>query len=177
MVPGSPTVLKFADTQKDKEMKKIQQMQMGLWNSMLKNCTKKSEPPVRPSVPHQPQPQIENKSINICPSAVPFIQQYQTYGIPQTLASSIQQTQTQRYSTQPYYLHNFGDFQNTIHQSTASGYQIQPSTTSLISNPSTLLCKLINPILCPITNKFSDSKVLLANQIYTQALIPTFNHL
>lgn len=149
MVPGSPTVLKFADTQKDKEMKKIQQMQMGLWNSMLKNCSKKGtdSPPVS-SLPNRTTthqaPSIENKTVNtVCATSVPLIQQIQPYGVPQSITAPIQPTITQKYpTTQPYYLQHITGDLNAIHSHTlASPYHQYHQPSTILSNPSTLLCK------------------------------------
>ncbi|XP_055683632.1 CUGBP Elav-like family member 1 isoform X4 [Lutzomyia longipalpis] len=87
---SAPLVVKFADTQKEKEQKKIQQMQANLWNIAAANIniplsqTPTTVPqPILPNPPQQTSPILTAESIS--PASLQLLQQLQTVGLQQQL--------------------------------------------------------------------------------------------
>lgn len=86
----SPLVVKFADTQKEKEQKKIQQIQANLWNlatnmniPLGQTATTVSTPAIMPSTPQQASPVLGADAIT--PASLQLLQQLQAVGLQQQL--------------------------------------------------------------------------------------------
>lgn len=90
---SAPLVVKFADTQKEKEQKKIQQMQANLWNLAAANinlpltqttATVTAAPlQLQPNPPQQTSPVLAADAIS--PSSLQLLQQLQAVGLQQQL--------------------------------------------------------------------------------------------
>lgn len=85
---SAPIVVKFADTQKEKEQKKMQQMQANLWNLAAANMnigsnTGPSTPSILPNPPQQSSPILATESIS--PASLHLLQQLQAVGIQQQI--------------------------------------------------------------------------------------------
>lgn len=85
----SPLVVKFADTQKEKEQKKIQQIQANLWNLAtninipLGQTPTSVSTPILPNPPQQPSPVMGADALT--PASIQLLQQLQTVGLQQQL--------------------------------------------------------------------------------------------
>lgn len=85
----SPLVVKFADTQKEKEQKKIQQIQANLWNLAtnmnipLGQTATSVSTPILPNPPQQPSPVMGADALT--PASIQLLQQLQTVGLHQQL--------------------------------------------------------------------------------------------
>jgi len=85
----SPLVVKFADTQKEKEQKKIQQIQANLWNLAsninipLGQTATSVTTPILPNPPQQPSPVLGADAIT--PASIQLLQQLQAVGLQQQL--------------------------------------------------------------------------------------------
>lgn len=82
---SAPIVVKFADTQKEKEQKKMQQMQANLWNLAAANINiGTSNTPLTPSMltspPQQTSP-ILAATETISPASLHLLQQLQAVGL------------------------------------------------------------------------------------------------
>uniref|UniRef100_A0A1B0DFK1 RRM domain-containing protein n=1 Tax=Phlebotomus papatasi TaxID=29031 RepID=A0A1B0DFK1_PHLPP len=86
---SAPLVVKFADTQKEKEQKKIQQMQANLWNIAAANINiplTQAPTTVTPPILHNPpQAQSALAPDTISPASLQLLQQLQTVGLQQQL--------------------------------------------------------------------------------------------
>ncbi|GAB0100166.1 CUGBP Elav-like family member 1 [Sergentomyia squamirostris] len=87
---SAPLVVKFADTQKEKEQKKIQQMQANLWNIAAANINipltqsaTSVAPPIIHNPPQQTSPMLATDAIS--PASLQLLQQLQTVGLQQQL--------------------------------------------------------------------------------------------
>ncbi|XP_073826904.1 bruno 1 isoform X6 [Musca autumnalis] len=90
----SPLVVKFADTQKEKEQKKIQQIQANLWNlatnmniPLGQTATTVSTPAIMPSTPQQASPVLGADAIT--PASLQLLQQLQAVGLQQQLLQGL----------------------------------------------------------------------------------------
>ncbi|XP_075153084.1 bruno 1 isoform X2 [Haematobia irritans] len=90
----SPLVVKFADTQKEKEQKKIQQIQANLWNlatnmniPLGQTATTVSTPTIMPSTPQQASPVLGADAIT--PASLQLLQQLQAVGLQQQLLQGL----------------------------------------------------------------------------------------
>lgn len=86
---SAPIVVKFADTQKEKEQKKMQQMQANLWNLAAANMnigstTAPSTPSILPNPPQQSSP-ILAATESITPASLHLLQQLQAVGLQQQI--------------------------------------------------------------------------------------------
>lgn len=86
---SAPIVVKFADTQKEKEQKKMQQMQANLWNLAAANMnigstTAPSTPSILPNPPQQSSP-ILAATESISPASLHLLQQLQAVGLQQQI--------------------------------------------------------------------------------------------
>lgn len=86
---SAPIVVKFADTQKEKEQKKMQQMQANLWNFAAANMnmgsnTAPSTPSILPNPPQQSSP-ILSAADSITPASLHLLQQLQAVGLQQQI--------------------------------------------------------------------------------------------
>lgn len=86
---SAPIVVKFADTQKEKEQKKMQQMQANLWNLAAANINiGTSNTPSTPSIltnpPQQTSP-ILAATETISPASLHLLQQLQAVGLQQQI--------------------------------------------------------------------------------------------
>lgn len=90
---SAPLVVKFADTQKEKEQKKIQQIQANLWNiAAAANINTMNIPltqsatavttPLMPNPPQQASPVLATDAIS---TPLQFLQQLQAAGLQQQL--------------------------------------------------------------------------------------------
>lgn len=94
---SAPIVVKFADTQKEKEQKKMQQMQANLWNLAAANINMGSTtaaaaanaPPATPSIlpnpPQQSSPILAAATESITPASLHLLQQLQAVGLQQQI--------------------------------------------------------------------------------------------
>ncbi|XP_037928034.1 CUGBP Elav-like family member 1 isoform X2 [Teleopsis dalmanni] len=84
---SSPLVVKFADTQKEKEQKKIQQMQANLWNLATNINIPLGQTPTTVSTPMLPNPPQQASPVlgadAITPSSLQLLQQLQAVGLQQ----------------------------------------------------------------------------------------------
>ncbi|KAH8319155.1 hypothetical protein KR067_011243 [Drosophila pandora] len=89
----SPLVVKFADTQKEKEQKKIQQIQANLWNLAsninipLGQTATSVATPILPNPPQQPSPVLGADAIT--PASIQLLQQLQAVGLQQQLLQAL----------------------------------------------------------------------------------------
>ncbi|XP_032591579.1 CUGBP Elav-like family member 2 isoform X1 [Drosophila grimshawi] len=89
----SPLVVKFADTQKEKEQKKIQQIQANLWNLAtninipLGQTATTVSTPILPNPPQQPSPVLGADALT--PASIQLLQQLQTVGLQQQLLQAL----------------------------------------------------------------------------------------
>ncbi|KRF81917.1 uncharacterized protein Dvir_GJ17715, isoform C [Drosophila virilis] len=89
----SPLVVKFADTQKEKEQKKIQQIQANLWNLAtninipLGQTPTTVSTPILPNPPQQPSPVMGADALT--PASIQLLQQLQTVGLQQQLLQAL----------------------------------------------------------------------------------------
>ncbi|XP_023163161.2 CUGBP Elav-like family member 2 isoform X1 [Drosophila hydei] len=89
----SPLVVKFADTQKEKEQKKIQQIQANLWNLAtninipLGQTPTSVSTPILPNPPQQPSPVMGADALT--PASIQLLQQLQTVGLQQQLLQAL----------------------------------------------------------------------------------------
>lgn len=86
---SAPIVVKFADTQKEKEQKKMQQMQANLWNLAAANMnigttTAPATPSILPNPPQQSSP-ILAATESITPASLHLLQQLQAVGLQQQI--------------------------------------------------------------------------------------------
>ncbi|XP_037918331.1 CUGBP Elav-like family member 2 isoform X3 [Hermetia illucens] len=90
---SSPLVVKFADTQKEKEQKKMQQMQANLWNLAaninipLAQTATSVTTPILPNPPQQASPVLGADAIT--PASLQLLQQLQAVGLQQQLLQGI----------------------------------------------------------------------------------------
>lgn len=93
---SAPIVVKFADTQKEKEQKKMQQMQANLWNLAAANinigstqAAAQTAPPPTPSIiqnpPQQSSPILAAATESISPASLHLLQQLQAVGLQQQI--------------------------------------------------------------------------------------------
>ncbi|XP_031634522.1 CUGBP Elav-like family member 1 isoform X3 [Contarinia nasturtii] len=90
---SAPIVVKFADTQKEKEQKKMQQMQANLWNLAAANMnigttTAPSTPSILPNPPQQSSP-ILAATESITPASLHLLQQLQAVGLQQQILQGL----------------------------------------------------------------------------------------
>jgi len=96
----SPLVVKFADTQKEKEQKKIQQIQANLWNLAsninipLGQTATSVTTPILPNPPQQPSPVLGADAIT--PASIQLLQQLQAVGLQQQLLQGEDMSQIYR---------------------------------------------------------------------------------
>ncbi|TMW50508.1 hypothetical protein DOY81_004410 [Sarcophaga bullata] len=89
----SPLVVKFADTQKEKEQKKIQQIQANLWNLAtninipLGQTATTVSTPMLPNPPQQASPVLGADAIT--PASLQLLQQLQAVGLQQQLLQGL----------------------------------------------------------------------------------------
>ncbi|XP_030384830.1 CUGBP Elav-like family member 2 isoform X2 [Scaptodrosophila lebanonensis] len=89
----SPLVVKFADTQKEKEQKKIQQIQANLWNLAtninipLGQTATTVSTPILPNPPQQPSPVLGADALT--PASIQLLQQLQAVGLQQQLLQAL----------------------------------------------------------------------------------------
>lgn len=89
----SPLVVKFADTQKEKEQKKIQQIQANLWNLAsninipLGQTATSVSTPILPNPPQQASPVLGSDAIT--PTSLQFLQQLQAVGLQQQILQGL----------------------------------------------------------------------------------------
>ncbi|XP_034670090.1 CUGBP Elav-like family member 2 isoform X1 [Drosophila subobscura] len=89
----SPLVVKFADTQKEKEQKKIQQIQANLWNLAsninipLGQTAQSVSTPILPNPPQQQSPVLGADALT--PASIQLLQQLQAVGLQQQLLQAL----------------------------------------------------------------------------------------
>ncbi|XP_034124942.1 CUGBP Elav-like family member 2 isoform X1 [Drosophila guanche] len=89
----SPLVVKFADTQKEKEQKKIQQIQANLWNLAsninipLGQAAQSVSTPILPNPPQQQSPVLGADALT--PASIQLLQQLQAVGLQQQLLQAL----------------------------------------------------------------------------------------
>lgn len=87
---SAPIVVKFADTQKEKEQKKMQQMQASIWNitsplttTPLTQSAAAMTSPILQNPPSQTSPYLAADAIS--PASLQLLQQLQAVGLQQQL--------------------------------------------------------------------------------------------
>lgn len=86
---SAPLVVKFADTQKEKEQKKMQQMQASIWNisspisTPLTQSAAAMTSPILQNPPQQTSPYLAADAIS--PASLQLLQQLQAVGLHQHL--------------------------------------------------------------------------------------------
>lgn len=87
---SAPLVVKFADTQKEKDAKRLQQMQTSLWNiaaglntPLTQTAATLTPPQTHPNPPPQASPYLANDAIT--PTSLQLLQQLQAVGLQQQL--------------------------------------------------------------------------------------------
>lgn len=91
---SAPLVVKFADTQKEKEQKKMQQMQASLWNlssplsqPITQSAATMASPMLQPNPPQQTGPYLAADAIS--PASFQLLQQLQAVGLQQQLLQGL----------------------------------------------------------------------------------------
>ncbi|XP_037042747.1 CUGBP Elav-like family member 1 isoform X2 [Bradysia coprophila] len=91
---SAPLVVKFADTQKEKEQKKMQQMQANLWslaaanmNMPISQTATSCSTPLLPNPPQQHSPMIATDAIT--PASLHILQQLQAVGLQQQILQGL----------------------------------------------------------------------------------------
>lgn len=84
---SAPLVVKFADTQKEKDQKKIHQMQTSIWsltgNTPLTQSATTMTSPMIPNPPQQTSPFLGTDAIS--PASLQLLQQLQAVGLQHQL--------------------------------------------------------------------------------------------
>lgn len=87
---SAPLVVKFADTQKEKDAKRLQQMQASLWNiaaglntPLTQTAATMTPPQQHPNPPQQTSPFLATDAIT--PTSLQILQQLQAVGLQQHL--------------------------------------------------------------------------------------------
>lgn len=83
---SAPLVVKFADTQKEKDAKKMQHMQTSLWNisgGINTQTAATMAAPVHPNPPPQTSPFLATDAIS--PASLQLLQQLQAVGLQQQI--------------------------------------------------------------------------------------------
>lgn len=91
---SAPLVVKFADTQKEKEQKKMQQMQANLWslaaaniNMPISQTATSCSTPLLPNPPQQHSPMMAADAIT--PASLHILQQLQAVGLQHQILQGI----------------------------------------------------------------------------------------
>ncbi|CAD6998764.1 unnamed protein product [Ceratitis capitata] len=137
----SPLVVKFADTQKEKEQKKIQQIQANLWNLAsninipLGQTATTVSTPILPNPPQQASPVLGADAIT--PASLQLLQQLQAVGLQQQLLQGLgAQTNTAETAAATAAAAAAGLLPPmTVQNLAAIAAMTQPSLTNAATNP------------------------------------------
>ncbi|XP_053959465.1 CUGBP Elav-like family member 2 isoform X2 [Anastrepha ludens] len=170
----SPLVVKFADTQKEKEQKKIQQIQANLWNLAsninipLGQTATTVSTPILANPPQQASPVLGADAIT--PASLQLLQQLQAVGLQQQLLQGLgAQTNTADTAAATAAAAAAGLLPPmTVQNLAAIAAMTQPSLTSAASNPGSAQLTNTAALL------WSDPNPLASAYMSTAAGLPQF---
>ncbi|KAL9923856.1 bruno 1 isoform 2-T4 [Glossina fuscipes fuscipes] len=169
----SPLVVKFADTQKEKEQKKIQQIQANLWNLAtninipLGQTATTVSTPILPNPPQQASPVLGADAIT--PASLQLLQQLQAVGLQQQLLQGLG-AQTNTADTAAAAAAAAGLLPPMTVQNLAALAAItQPSLTNAATNPGSAQLTNTAALL------WSDPNPLASAYMSTAAGLPQFS--
>lgn len=178
----SPLVVKFADTQKEKEQKKIQQIQANLWNlatniniPLGQTATTMSNA-MLPNPPQQASP--VHGSDAIMPASLQLLHQLQAVGLQQQLLQGLgAQTNSAETAAATAAAAAAGLLPPmTVQNLAAIAAMTQPSLTSAASNPGSAQLTNTAALLCLLgkSSSGSDPNPLASAYMSTAAGLPQF---
>ncbi|KAL9927425.1 CUGBP Elav-like family member 2 isoform X1 [Glossina fuscipes] len=178
----SPLVVKFADTQKEKEQKKIQQIQANLWNLAtninipLGQTATTVSTPILPNPPQQASPVLGADAIT--PASLQLLQQLQAVGLQQQLLQGLG-AQTNTADTAAAAAAAAGLLPPMTVQNLAALAAItQPSLTNAATNPGSAQLTNTAALLCLLgktASTGSDPNPLASAYMSTAAGLPQFS--
>ncbi|XP_031634504.1 CUGBP Elav-like family member 2 isoform X1 [Contarinia nasturtii] len=172
---SAPIVVKFADTQKEKEQKKMQQMQANLWNLAAANMnigttTAPSTPSILPNPPQQSSP-ILAATESITPASLHLLQQLQAVGLQQQILQGLNTQSAESTAAAaaagllpPMNIQSLAALAAMTQPSIPAATTAQPSAP--LTNAATLLC-----LLGKTANTGTDPNLAAA---YVSAGLPQF---
>uniref|UniRef100_W8AP27 CUGBP Elav-like family member 1-A n=2 Tax=Ceratitis capitata TaxID=7213 RepID=W8AP27_CERCA len=171
----SPLVVKFADTQKEKEQKKIQQIQANLWNLAsninipLGQTATTVSTPILPNPPQQASPVLGADAIT--PASLQLLQQLQAVGLQQQLLQGLgAQTNTAETAAATAAAAAAGLLPPmTVQNLAAIAAMTQPSLTNAATNPGSAQLTNTAALL------WSDPNPLASAYMSTAAGLPQFS--
>ncbi|KAI8118627.1 CUGBP Elav-like family member 1-A [Lucilia cuprina] len=176
----SPLVVKFADTQKEKEQKKIQQIQANLWNLAtninipLGQTATTVSTPMLPNPPQQASPVLGADAIT--PASLQLLQQLQAVGLQQQLLQGLgAQTNTADTAAATAAAAAAGLLPPmTVQNLAALAAMTQPSLTNAATNPGsaqlTNTAALLSGLLGKTASTGSDPNSLASAYMSTAGL-------
>ncbi|XP_020713094.1 CUGBP Elav-like family member 2 [Ceratitis capitata] len=180
----SPLVVKFADTQKEKEQKKIQQIQANLWNLAsninipLGQTATTVSTPILPNPPQQASPVLGADAIT--PASLQLLQQLQAVGLQQQLLQGLgAQTNTAETAAATAAAAAAGLLPPmTVQNLAAIAAMTQPSLTNAATNPGSAQLTNTAALLCLLgktASSGSDPNPLASAYMSTAAGLPQFS--
>uniref|UniRef100_A0A034V7L1 CUGBP Elav-like family member 2 n=2 Tax=Bactrocera dorsalis TaxID=27457 RepID=A0A034V7L1_BACDO len=171
----SPLVVKFADTQKEKEQKKIQQIQANLWNLAsninipLGQTATTVSTPILPNPPQQASPVLGADAIT--PASLQLLQQLQAVGLQQQLLQGLgAQTNSAETAAATAAAAAAGLLPPmTVQNLAAIAAMTQPSLTNAATNPGSAQLTNTAALL------WSDPNPLASAYMSTAAGLPQFS--
>ncbi|XP_046804180.1 CUGBP Elav-like family member 1 [Lucilia cuprina] len=178
----SPLVVKFADTQKEKEQKKIQQIQANLWNLAtninipLGQTATTVSTPMLPNPPQQASPVLGADAIT--PASLQLLQQLQAVGLQQQLLQGLgAQTNTADTAAATAAAAAAGLLPPmTVQNLAALAAMTQPSLTNAATNPGSAQLTNTAALLCLLgkTASTGSDPNSLASAYMSTAGLPQF---
>lgn len=170
----SPLVVKFADTQKEKEQKKIQQIQANLWNLATNINIPLGQTATAVSTPMMSQPQQQASPVlgadAITPASLQLLQQLQAVGLQQQILQGLgAQTNSADTAAATAAAAAAGLLQPmTVQNLAAIAAMTQPSLTNAATNPGSAQLSNTAALL------WSDPNSLASAYMSTAAGLPQF---
>ncbi|XP_055916005.1 CUGBP Elav-like family member 2 isoform X3 [Eupeodes corollae] len=170
----SPLVVKFADTQKEKEQKKIQQIQANLWNLAsninipLGQTATSVSTPILPNPPQQASPVLGSDAIT--PSSLQFLQQLQAVGLQQQILQGLSAQTGGADASAAAAAFN-------VQNLAAIAAMTQPSLTASAAQPGSAQLTNAAALLCLLgktANSGSDANSLTSAYMSSAAGLPQF---
>ncbi|XP_055840199.1 CUGBP Elav-like family member 2 isoform X8 [Episyrphus balteatus] len=170
----SPLVVKFADTQKEKEQKKIQQIQANLWNLAsninipLGQTATTVSTPILPNPPQQASPVLGSDAIT--PSSLQFLQQLQAVGLQQQILQGLSAQTGGADASAAAAAFN-------VQNLAAIAAMTQPSLTASAAQPGSAQLTNAAALLCLLgktANSGSDANSLTSAYMSSAAGLPQF---